>query len=97
MGEFSWSHRGSQRTCLDLRQGVNAAWRKVNDHIKQWQLIMIASTAIQKISSKVWTDYFVAVNLHPSHCFSLADYIKNIILAVKTGDTACFRNRDGSY
>ena len=58
---------------------------------------MIISTATQIIPAKFWTDSFVAVNLHPHHHLSFSDWIKNIALAVKTGDTAYFRNNKGSY
>ena len=64
--------------------------RKVHGRINPWQLIMVISTAIQKNSAKVWTDYFVAVNLHPHHRMTFPDWIKKISPAVKTGDTAYF-------
>ena len=57
--------------------------------------IMVISTAIQKISAKVWTDSFVDVNLHPHHHMKFPDWIKNISPAVKTGETAYFRNHEG--
>ena len=46
--------------------------------ITQCQLIMITSTAIQIIPYKVWTYSFLAVNLHPHHCLSFSEWIKNI-------------------
>ena len=49
------------------RQILDLALRKVHVRITQWQLIMVISTAIQNISAQVWTDSFVAVNLHPHH------------------------------
>ena len=58
---------------------------------------MIISTTIQNISAKVWTDSFVAVNLHPHHRMTFHDWIKNISPDVKTGDTEHFRNHEGSY
>ena len=65
--------------------------------INQWQIIMIISTAIQKIPAKVWKDSFVAVNLHPHHRLYFSGCIKNISLDVKTGETAYFLNHEGSY
>ena len=58
---------------------------------------MIISTDIQKTPEKVWTDYFVAVNLHPHHCLHFSGWIKNIVPAVKTEETAYFRNHENSY
>ena len=39
---------------------------------------MVISIAIQNIPAKVWTDYFVAFNLHPHHRMTFHDWIKNI-------------------
>ena len=74
-------------------------FKRWKDHgrINQWQLIMITSTAIQNIIAKVWTDSFVAVNLHPHHGLSFSDWFKKVAPAVKTGETAYFRNHEGSY
>ena len=58
---------------------------------------MIISTAIQKNPSKVCTDSFVAVNLHPHHQFYFSVWIKNIAPAVNTGERAYFWNHNGSY
>ena len=58
---------------------------------------MVISTSIQNITDKVWTDYFVAVNLHHHHHMTFHDCIKNISPAVKTGETEYFRNHEGSY
>ena len=58
---------------------------------------MIISTAIQNIPVQVWTDYFVAVNLHPHHHLSFSGWIKKIAPAVRTGETAYFQNHKGSY
>ena len=58
---------------------------------------MIIYTAIQNIPDKLWTDSFVAVNLYPHHRLSFSGWIKNIALAVKTGETAYFWNHIGSY
>ena len=71
--------------------------QKVRVWINQWQLIMIISTATQKIPSKFWTDSFVAVNPHPRHHLSISGWIKNIAPAVKTGETEYFRNYTGYY
>ena len=71
--------------------------RKVNGRINQWQLIMVISTAIQNISAKVWTDSFVAINLHHHHRMPFPDWIKKISPDVKTGETAYFRNHEVSY
>ena len=70
---------------------------KVHGRINQWQLIMIISTAIQNIPAKIWTDSFVAVNLHPHHHMAFHDWIKKISRAIKTGETAYFGNHEGSY
>ena len=70
---------------------------KVHVWINQWQFIMIIYTAIQKFPSKVWTVSFVDVNLHPHHCLYYSECIKKIAPAIKTGETAYFRNHEGSY
>ena len=57
---------------------------------------MIISTAIHNIPSKVWTDSFVAVNLHPHFQLSISVWIKKIAPSVKTVETAYFRNHEGS-
>ena len=79
------------------RQLLDLARRKVHVWVTQWKLIMVISTAIQNIYAKVWIDSFVAVNLHPHHPMTFPDWIKKISPAVKTGDTAYFRNHEGSY
>ena len=79
------------------RQLLELAWRKIHGQINQWQLIMIISTATQNIPAKLWTDYFVAVNLHPNHRMNFTEWIKNISPFFKTGKTAYFRNHEGSY
>ena len=79
------------RKILDL-----ARW-KVHGQINQWQLIMVISTDIQNIPGKVCTDSFVTVNLHPHHRMTFHEWIKNILPDVKTGETSCFRNHEGSY
>ena len=58
---------------------------------------MIISTAIQNIPEKFWTDFFVAVNLHPYHRLYFYGWTKKIAPAVNTGDTEYFQNRQGSY
>ena len=73
------------------------ARQKVRVRINQWQIIMIIYKAIQNIPAKVWTDSFVAVNLHPRPCMTFHDYIKNISPDVNMLDTAYFRNHEGSY
>ena len=55
------------------RHILELAWRKIRGRIKQWQLVLIISTAIQNIPAKVWTDTFVAVNLHPRHRMTFPD------------------------
>ena len=47
------------------------------------------------IPAKVWADSFVAFNLHPHQCVSFSGWTKNIASAVKTGETAYFRNDEG--
>ena len=63
---------------------------KVRVQINQWQLIVIISTAIQNIPDKFCTYSFVSVNLHPCHCMTFPDWIKNISLAIKTEETEYF-------
>ena len=58
---------------------------------------MIVSTAIQNILDKVWTDYFVSVNLQLNHHLSFIGWIKKIEPAVKTGGTEYLRIHKGSY
>ena len=60
------------RKLLDLER-----W-KVHGWIKQCQLIMITYTATQNIPDKVWTDSFVAVNLHPNHSMNFHYWIKKV-------------------
>ena len=55
------------------RQLLYLARRKVHGQITQWQLIMVIYTAIQNFFAKAWTDYFVAVNLHPHHRMMFPD------------------------
>ena len=54
------------RNILDIEQ------QKVRGRINLWQIIMIISTSIQNISDKIWTDYFISVNLYTYHhlCFA---------------------------
>ena len=78
-------------------QLLDLARRKFHGWINQWQLIMLIFTAIQNISSKVWTYSFVAVNLHPHHRMTFPDWIKKISPDVNTGETEYFRNHEGSY
>ena len=72
------------------RQLLELARRKVCGRINQWKIIMIISTAIQNIPAKVWKDSFVSVNLHPHHHMTLHDWIKKILSAVNTEETAFF-------
>ena len=51
----------------------------------QCQIIIIISTSIQNIPTKVWIDSFVAVNLHPRHQLTFPDWIKKISPPIKTG------------
>ena len=64
--------KAQTRKLLDLARQMG------HGQINQWQLIMVISTSIQKNSAKVWTDSFVAVNLHPHHRMMFPDWIKNI-------------------
>ena len=50
-----------------------------------------------KIPPKVWTDYFVAVNLHPHHRLYFSDWIKKFDPHVKTVVTEYFQIHEGSY
>ena len=54
------------RKILDIEQ------QKVRGQINQWHIIMVISTSIQNISDKIWTDYFISVNLYTYHhlCFA---------------------------
>ena len=52
------------------RQLLELTWQKVYLRINKWQLIMVMNTAIQNIPSKVWIDFFVAVNLDPHRCMT---------------------------
>ena len=79
------------------KQLLELVRQKVHGQINQWHLIMIISIAIQDIPAKVCTDSFVAVNLYPRHRITFHEWIKNISPAVKTGETAYFRNHEGSY
>ena len=67
------------------RQILEMARKKVNVLINHWHLIMIVSTSIQNIYSKLWEDSFVAFKFNPHHCFSFSERIKKIVLAVKIG------------
>ena len=58
---------------------------------------MIIYTAIQTIPDKVWTYYFIAVNLHPNHHLSFSGWIKEIVPDVKIGETAYFLKHEVSY
>ena len=50
-----------------------------------------------KNPARVWIDSFVSINLHPHHCMTFPDWIKNISPAVNTGETEYFRNHEDSY
>ena len=58
---------------------------------------MIISTGTEKISSKVWIDSFVPLNLNPHHRMNFTDLINKIAPAVNTGETVYFRYHKGSY
>ena len=79
------------------RKLLQLEYQKVNGRINQWKLIMIISTATQNITTKLWTDYFVSVNLHPHNRFYFSDCIKKIAPYVNMGETEYFRNHEGSY
>ena len=79
------------------RHLLELAQRKVHGQINQWHLIMVISTATKNIPAKVWTDSFVAANLHPNNRMTFHEWIKKILSDVKTGDTAYFRNHEVSY
>ena len=78
-------------------QILEMARKKAQARINQWQPNMIITTDIQNISGKVWTDSFVAVNLHPHHCLSFDDWVENISSSLKTGETDYFWNNKWSY
>ena len=61
-----------------ISQLLDLSRRKVHGRITQCQIIMVISTAIQNIPSKVWKDSFVDVNLHPHHRMTFYDWIKKI-------------------
>ena len=79
------------------RQLVELSQWKVHGQINWWHIIMTIYTAIQTIPAKVWTNYFVAVNIHPHHRMMFHDWIKNISPDVNIGETAYFPNHEGSY
>ena len=79
------------------RQILELVRWKVHGRINKWQLIMIISTAIQKITDKVCTYYFVDVNFHPFHHLSFSGWIKKIEPDVKMGETTYLWNYEGSY
>ena len=79
------------------KQLLELSHRKVHVRINQWQIIMIISISIQNIASKVWTDSFVAVNIHPHHLLYFSVWVKKIVLDVKTGNKAYSWNHKGSY
>ena len=58
---------------------------------------MIISTATENIPTKVWTDSFVAVNIHPYHRLYFSEWIKKIAPDDNTLKTAYFRNHTGYY
>ena len=58
-----------------------------------YQPVTMVSTTIQNISEKVWTDYFVAYNLHPHHHLYFVNCINNIVLYIKTTETDYSRNK----
>ena len=96
---FNWSYdkfKGKQYT-LETRKLLEMAWRKVHGQINQWHLIFIVSAAIQNISAKVWTYFFVYVNLHPYQILSFSNWIKKIIPDIKIGEAAYFWNHKESY
>ena len=73
------------------------ARRKVHGQINQWKLIIIIFIATQNIPVKVWTDFFVAVNLHPHHQLYFSEWIKKIVSYVKMVETAYFCNHECYY
>ena len=77
-------------TKSQTRQLLELALQKVHGRINQRKIIMIIYTAIKDIPAKVWTDYFVAVNLHPHYHMNFHDWIKKISPAFKTGERAYF-------
>ena len=72
-------YKAQTRQLLDLER------RKIHGRITQWQLIIIISATTQNISTKVGTDSFVDIKLHPRHRMKFPDWINNISPAVKTG------------
>ena len=51
----------------------------------------------QNMPAKFFTYSFVAVNLHPHHRLSFSFWVKKIAPAVRTVETAYFRNHKGCY
>ena len=74
------------------RHILDMSRRKVHDHNTQWHIIMIISRAIQNSPTKVLTYYLVSINLHPHLSLSFSDWIKKIVPAVRTGETAYSRS-----
>ena len=70
---------------------------KLNLWTNQWKIIMEVYTAIQNIFAKVWTYYFVAVNLHPCNHFYFVEWIDKISTYVNMRDTYYFFNNEESY
>ena len=72
------------------RQLLELTHQNIRGWINQWHLIMIISTAIQNIPSKLWIYSFISGNLHPHHCMTFYYWIKKILPAVKTVETEYF-------
>ena len=71
-------------------------WRKIRDRINQWNIIIIISTTIPKIS-KVWIKSFVSINLHLHHCLYFAIWINSIVPSFNTGGKDFLGGFKGSY
>ena len=83
-----WVHGGRSKINKERRikrQLLELEGWKFHGQIKQRQLIMIISTAIQNIPAKVCTYYFADTKLHPHHSLSFSGWINNIEPDVKTG------------
>ena len=60
------------------RQILELSRREVHEHINQWKIIVIISTAMQKKSYQVWTDSLFVVNFYPCHPLYFSGCIKKI-------------------
>ena len=52
--------------------------KNLGQMMSQWHLIKIAADAQAKVSSNVWINSFVRVNLHPKYRLSFEDWVKKL-------------------